>query len=165
MFGYSPQRAERPDLVWAHPSRRWPPTKRNFQRVMAGQTDGCTMDKRFIRKDGEVLHASIAVRCERNEQGQAERFLAVVEDISQRKRAEAALTQHRDELERLVQARSRELVDARDVAVAASRAKSEFLSSMSHELRTPLNAIMGFSHCSSSTVNCRPFAAVRKGRY
>jgi signal transduction histidine kinase/CheY-like chemotaxis protein len=39
----------------------------------------------------------------------------------------------------------RELVGAREAALAASRAKSEFLSSMSHELRTPLNAILGFA--------------------
>ena len=39
----------------------------------------------------------------------------------------------------------RELVDARENALSASRAKSEFLSHMSHELRTPLNAILGFA--------------------
>lgn len=38
-----------------------------------------------------------------------------------------------------------ELRAARDEAISASRAKSEFLSSISHELRTPLNAIIGFA--------------------
>ncbi|MEA2755634.1 MAG: hypothetical protein QOJ54_1923, partial [Aliidongia sp.] len=44
-----------------------------------------------------------------------------------------------------LEAASRELEQARDLAVSASRAKSEFLTNMSHELRTPLIAIIGFS--------------------
>ncbi len=53
--------------------------------------------------------------------------MAVTRDISERKVQEQAL------------------VEARDAALDASRAKSRFLANMSHELRTPLNAIIGFS--------------------
>ena len=46
-----------------------------------------------------------------------------------------------DELSR----KNRELVEERDRAVAAERAKSYFFSTVSHDIRTPLNAIIGFS--------------------
>jgi signal transduction histidine kinase len=41
--------------------------------------------------------------------------------------------------------RTRELVEARDAALTASRHKSEFLANMSHELRTPLQSIIGYA--------------------
>ncbi len=54
------------------------------------------------------------------------------------------LRKHRDQLEVEVNLRTRELVEARDSALTASRHKSEFLANMSHELRTPIQAIMGY---------------------
>jgi two-component system sensor histidine kinase/response regulator len=67
-------------------------------------------------------------------------------DVTGSKNAEAVLRRSRDELEQLVTERTRELHNARDLAVQANRAKSDILSRASHELRTPLSSVIGFSN-------------------
>ena len=66
-------------------------------------------------------------------------------------RAKTTLAAMNADLENRVTERTRELVTARDDALAAARTKEEFLSNMSHEIRTPMNGMLGAMELLSKT--------------
>lgn len=62
-----------------------------YRRVLAGEIDGYSLEKRFIRKDQSILWVDLSVHCVRSGSGDVSYFIALIKDISDRKRAEEAL--------------------------------------------------------------------------
>jgi diguanylate cyclase (GGDEF)-like protein/PAS domain S-box-containing protein len=60
-------------------------------RMRAGEIPSYTLEKRYIHKDGQVVWARLSLSAVRDGQGQLTHEIAMVEDISERKAAEAAL--------------------------------------------------------------------------
>ncbi|MEA2487177.1 MAG: hypothetical protein QOF16_831 [Actinomycetota bacterium] len=90
------------------------------RRLFAGEIPSYQIEKRYLRKSGEMIWVSVSASVVRDDDGLVSYGIAIVEDVTARKEAE-------EEMQR---------VDA---------AKSEFIANAAHELRTPLTAIWGLS--------------------
>jgi PAS domain S-box-containing protein len=58
------------------------------RRLLAGEIDTYSMEKRYIKKDGSIVWINLTVSLVRDPNGAPEYFIGVIEDISERKRAE-----------------------------------------------------------------------------
>lgn len=119
-----------PEILGQHFSRFYPDETRDFlpaRMLQRARERGTVEDEGWrLRKDGSRFWANVVITSLHDDNGQVRGFAKVTRDMTERRRSEEALRM------------------AREDAIAANLAKSEFLSRTSHELRTPMSAILGF---------------------
>ncbi|MFD2207177.1 ATP-binding protein [Kiloniella antarctica] len=115
-----------------HPSDR-DKNKNNLNKLTSNTQEISIEDLRYLCEDGNIVWVTQTTVLNREESAQ-DYFIAIIEDIGERKINE------------------NQLIQAKKAAEEASKAKTSFLQNMSHEIRTPLNAIIGFTEAMSMEI-------------
>jgi len=134
MLGYTGEelsRSEQWDQI-VHQRERVSSAER-YTSLIQGKRETDEYEQVFVRRDGRTVIANGRFKLLRSAAGKPQHLVALTEDITERKQAEATL------------------VAAKEMAEAATQAKSDFLANMSHEIRTPMNAILGMTHLALKT--------------
>ena len=73
-----------------------------LREVLEGKREGYSLDQRFLRRDGQPIHATISLNCVRRPNGAVDYFVALLQDITDRKSAEEKLAAERNLLRTVI---------------------------------------------------------------
>ena len=109
----------------------------NIQKLTDGIVTDYKTEKRFIRKDGQIIWGALTATSTLSNDGQFQFSLVIIEDITERKQAEEEIKKLNAELEFKVKLRTSQLE-------TTNKELEAFSYSVSHDLRAPLRHINGY---------------------
>jgi PAS domain S-box-containing protein len=115
-----------------------PAAHRELDKILRGEQTSSSIELRGLRKDGSVISVEISTSMAPAADGTPSRLFAVIQDVTERRRAEDEVRRLNAELDQRVQMRTAQLE-------ATNKELEAFCYSVSHDLRAPLRNIVGFS--------------------
>ncbi len=121
-----------------------------YRQALGSKKNTYHDEKRYIRKTGEIVWALIGISVVRNAHGDADYYIAVINNVSSRKKSEEQLRQSEtrfrelsEKLEEIVNLRTTELKEVQKALVRKEKlaAVGELAGGIGHELRNPLGVI------------------------
>ena len=122
----------------------------NMQRVLAGEAHRHHLEKRYLHKEGHLVWIHLSIVLLRDPAGAPQYFIAVMQDISERKRQEQALQELNTTLEERIRDRTAALERTNGELERSNRELDKFAYVASHDLKSPLRAIENLAQWISS---------------
>jgi PAS domain S-box-containing protein len=152
MLGYNEDELQQRTIpALTHPDA--PPGERALiGRMMRGELAGYTLEKRYLRKDGQVIWGHLTCSLVRSPAGVPEYAIGVVEDITERQQAEAererlltALTEEQAKLQALNATLEQRVEERTTTLIVKNRELDRFAHVAAHDLKEPLRGIQNLA--------------------
>jgi PAS domain S-box-containing protein len=153
ILGYTREELLRMDVNGLTFEEDRPLSARLNEDLHRGRRERLDYEKRYLRRDGSPIWVHVTVSSVRDPEGRDLGSIGTFEDISERKKAEAAMQESQSALQKakedlaVVNAELERKVQERTARLAETVAELEHFSyTITHDMRAPLRAMKGFSH-------------------